>query len=283
MTHTITGFEYWLLRLSGVLVPLAVAPWVLALVGVPAGWWEPEGRWVVYLICTVLAVLGARRWTLAVRERFVREAALPQLLKRQLREVYPHLSPKDTDLAERGLRQFFMACLRSNKNFVAMPSQAVGVLWSAFCQDIQAYRSWTQTALGYPLDPSPAQVLGKKASNNDALRRVWYWACKDETIDPRRPSRLPLLFALDAKLAIPDGFHYAPGTQSTAQPGRYQQATVTQRLGTSFSDSNYAGRFQDFGGCEPSKSKTHGGDAGDDGFNDDGDGSSSDGGDGGGD
>ena len=265
MTHAITGFEFGLLRLSGLLVPLAIAPWAVALIGVPAGWWEPEGRWAVYLICTALAVLGARRWTLAVRERFVREAALPQLLKHKLRDAYPLLSAKDADLAERGLRQFFIACLRSNKNFVAVPSHTVGALWSAFSQDSKAYRNWCQNALGYAPDYSPAQVLGKKASSNDALRRAWYWACKDEAIDPRKPSRLPLLFALDAKLAIPDGFYYVPAAPNSAQPGRDQPPTVTQRFGTSFSDSSYSGRFQDFGGSERSGGKTrdrHGDDGG---------------------
>ena len=180
IASTMTGFEYLLLRLSGLLVPLAIAPWAIALVGIPAGWWEPEGRWAVYLICTVLAVMGARRWTLAVRERFVREAPLPQLLKRKLRDIYPLLSPKDADLVERGLRQFFMACLRSDKHFVAMPSRAVDALWSAFCQSPQAYQNWCQNALGYAPEHSPAQVLGKKAHHNDGLRRAWYWACKDE-------------------------------------------------------------------------------------------------------
>lgn len=255
-THTITGFEFGLLRLSGLLVPLAIAPWVVALIGVPFGWWEPEGRWVVYLICTALAVLGARRWTLAVRERFVREAALPQLLKRKLRDAYPLLTAKDADLAERGLRQFFLACLRSNRNFVAVPSHAVGALWSAFSQDSESYRNWCQNALGYAPDYSPAHVLGKKASNNDALRRAWYWACKDEAIDPRKPSRLPLLFALDAKLAIPDGFYYAPAAPVGAQPGRDPHAAVTLHFGTSFSDSSHSGRFQDFGGSERSGGKT---------------------------
>jgi len=56
-----TGFEAGLLRLSGVLVPAALAPWAVALVGILAGWWQPEGRWVVYLVGTALAVAGAER------------------------------------------------------------------------------------------------------------------------------------------------------------------------------------------------------------------------------
>ncbi|GAB2529084.1 glycine-rich domain-containing protein [Simplicispira piscis] len=279
---TMTGFEHLLLRVSGLLVPLAAVPWVIALVGVPVGWWEPEGRWTVYLVCTLLAVMGARRWALAVRERFIREAPLPQLLKRKLRDTYPLLSPKDADLVERGLRQFFMACLRSDKHFVAMPSRAVDALWNAFSQIPQTYQHWCQNALGYVPEHSPAQVLGKKAHHNDGLRRAWYWACKDEAIHPRLPSRLPLLFALDTKLAIPDGFHYAPGPQGIAKPDGHHRPAGTPYFGTDFSDSNFTGNFLDFGGAEPARRKTSGSDGGDSGFGDDGD--SGDGGsDGGGD
>jgi hypothetical protein len=52
--------------------------------------------------------------------------------------------------------------------------------------------------------------LGKSATRNDGLRRAWYWACKEESINPRAPTRLPLLFALDKKLNIPGGFTYVP-------------------------------------------------------------------------
>jgi hypothetical protein len=261
MTYTITGFEFGLLRLSGLLVPLAIAPWAVALIGVPAGWWEPEGRWAVYLICTALAVLGARRWTLAVRECFVREAALPQLLKHRLRDAYPLLSAKDADLAERGLRQFFIACLRSNKNFVAVPSHAVGALWSAFSQDSKAYRNWCQNALGYAPDYSPAQVLGKKASNNDALRRAWYWACKDEAIDPRKPSRLPCCCA--GHNWPFRRLYYAPAAEQRPA-GPRPTAHCHNALAPVFRTA-YSGRFQDFGGSERSGGKTshkHGDDGG---------------------
>ena len=272
-TPTMTGFEAGLLRFSGVLVPAALAPWAVALVGILAGWWQPEGRWIIYLVGTALAVAGARRWTLAVRERFVREAALPQLLKRKLREIYPLLAPKDADLIERGLRQFFLACLRSHGYFVAMPSRAVDALWSAFSQSPQAYHDWCQSALGYAPEHSPAQVLGRKAHHNDGLRRAWYWACRDEAIDPRRPSRLPLLFALDAKLAIPDGFHYAPDAAAMAPAGRLPPSGVLH-FGTDFSASNHCGGFQDFGGAEPPGSAADASDS-----SDGGDASSGDGGD----
>jgi hypothetical protein len=43
----------------------------------------------------------------------------------------------------------------------------------------------------------------------EGIRRAWRLSCRREAIDPAAPRRLPLLFALDARLAIPGGFTYA--------------------------------------------------------------------------
>ena len=185
-----TGFEKLLIRFSRQLVQGIIALWLLALLGALAGWWPVRWQWGLYLAFTLLTTVGMVRWTRVVRERFVREAALPQLLHRKLRETYPALSAKDCELVERGLRQFFLACLRSDKNFVAMPSQAVDAMWHAFILHTRAYKGWCDNALGFFLDHTPAEVLGKKARHNDGLRRAWYWACKDEAINPRTPSVL---------------------------------------------------------------------------------------------
>lgn len=264
-----TGFEFLLLKLSGRLNPLAIAIalWALALVGAVAGWWEPQWRWAIYLLFTLLTVWGLTHWARAVRERYIRESVFPQMLKRKLRDTFPFLTPKDGDLVERGLRQFFLACLRSRGAYVAMPSRAVDALWHAFTQNTTAYRDWCSNALGFVPEYAPAVVLGKKAHHNDGLRRAWYWACKDEAIRPRMPSRLPLLFALDAKLAIPNGFHYLPGTLASGhkpQPG----STDAHHYGTGFCDTSYSGSAEDFGGCESRHGKnddnsSHG-DSGDD-------------------
>ena len=273
-----TGFELLLLKLSGRASPLAlaIALWALALVGAVLGWWEPQWRWGVYMVFTLLAVWSLTHWTRAVRERYIRESVFPQILKRRLRDAYPNVTPKDCDLAERGLRQFFLACLRSRGSYVAMPSRAVDAMWHAFTQNATAYQNWCRDALGFVPEYAPAVVLGKKEHHNDGLRRAWYWACKDEAIQPRTPSRLPLLFALDAKLAIPDGFHYLPGTLASGQkpkPG----STDAHHYGTSFCDTSYSGRATDFGGCE-----SHGGKNSDNDSHGDSDGDGDGGGDGGG-
>jgi hypothetical protein len=44
---------------------------------------------------------------------------------------------------------------------------------------------------------------------DDGLRRAWWFACKEEDIDPKQASRLPLLFALDGALKVANGFLYS--------------------------------------------------------------------------
>ena len=201
-------------------------------------------------------------WGRWLRERFVREGALPVFLKRKLREAYPGLSAKDCDLAERGLRQFFFACVRSGKKPVAMPSKLVEHLWLAFAADAATYERWCDAAFGRVIAPTAAQSLGSDADVNDALRRAWYWACKDEAIKPKMPTRLPILFALDAKLAVPGGIVYKPDRAAFApakasnEPGGSGGEVY---FGTSFSSSDHSGDHDCFGGADSSSGGSEGG------------------------
>lgn len=43
----------------------------------------------------------------------------------------------------------------------------------------------------------------------DGIKLVWQLSCLRENISPSAPQRLPLLFAIDAMLAIPGGYNYA--------------------------------------------------------------------------
>ena len=72
------------------------------------------------------------------------------------------------------------------------------------------YEDFCRQAFGKFLHHTPAAVLTSQRTANTGLRRTWWFACKEETINPLKPTRLPLLFALDAKLKLADGFHYVP-------------------------------------------------------------------------
>lgn len=153
--------------------------------------------------------LALRAWEFSLRRQFVREAALPRFLTAKLIEHYPQLSVSDAELVQRGLRQFFLCYLRGGGKFVAMPSKVVDTAWHEFILFTKGYENWCHAAFGRLLHHSPAEVLGSDSGRNNGLRRVWYWTCKEENINPRRPSRLPLIFALDKKLDIIGGFIYA--------------------------------------------------------------------------
>ncbi|RLJ67859.1 glycine-rich domain-containing protein [Sulfurisoma sediminicola] len=179
---------------------------------------------VLLLALAVLAVIAFMLWRRnrrLEREHFIRNYAWPKGLLDRLAKRRPELSLKDRVLVTRGLKQFFLAHLRSGRRFVSMPSQVADDLWHEFILYTRGYDAFCRQAFGRFLHHTPAVVLGEEQQNNAGLRRCWYWCCREENIDPKNPSRLPLLFALDAKLAIADGFIYAPDckTLTSAQGG----------------------------------------------------------------
>ena len=242
---------------------LAILKWLMLLLP-PLLAFKLAGVGLVFLLLLVTSILafGAlRAWENSRRRQFIREARFPPYLVTKLRTKYPQLSAGDADLVMRGLRQFFMAHLRSQRRFVAMPSQVVDFAWHEFILHTRAYELWCDTAFGKLLHHTPAEVLGRDPKRNDGLRRTWYWACKEESIDPRNPRRLPLLFALDKKFDISGGFTYVPDCKDIDR-----QSGSDAYCGTSFGDSggsvagDGAGDADGFGGSESS-----GGEGGSDG------------------
>lgn len=254
---TAAVLQRWLLRHAQHIGVAMLAVAMLSFAIGASGAWPPRAPWFGLFGVMLAGVLVTTIWTNWQRDRAIREAPLPQFLKRKLRETYPQLSGKDCDLVERGLRQFFLACQRSNRRFVAMPSRAVDAMWHEFILHTRAYQDWCDLTLGRFLHHTPAEVLGAQASANDGLRRAWAWACRDEAIDPRKPSRLPLLFALDAKLAIANGFSYLPDCRDIDRLNRPGEGSGGVYCGSAFSDDSYSGDAGGLGGADSS-----GGDAG---------------------
>jgi hypothetical protein len=250
------------------LIAMAIA-WLVVIVCSLLGVMRLGASWI-YLPGTVGMALFMYHWSCTMRERYVRESPMPQFLRRKLRETYPHLTMKDCDLVEHGFRQFFLACSRSKRQFVAMPSKAVDAMWHEFILHTKAYQQWCELALGHFLHHTPAEALGRQARGNDGLRRAWYWTCKDEAINPKKPSRLPLLFALDKKLGIANGFVYQPNCKDIQSKNVAGGQNGEVHCGTSFSDHSYSGGSGNFGGVESAGS----GSSGDVSSNSDGDGGS---------
>ncbi|XPG44922.1 hypothetical protein ABL847_29870 [Variovorax sp. KK3] len=231
--------------------------WVVGLLVVLR--YRTSGALIASVLIGLVLAAALKAWEMSERRRFVREAHFPRFLGAKLRAAYPQLQDRDTDLVLRGLRQFFMAHLRSKRQFVAMPSKVVDAAWHEFILHTQGYQRWCAAAFGGLLHHTPAEVLGRDARRNDGLRRTWYWSCKEESIDPRQPARLPLLFALDAKFGIEGGFRYVPDCKDIDA-----RSSSDAYCGSAFgeSDGGSSGDADGFGGSE---SSSDGGDGGGDG------------------
>ncbi len=167
---------------------------------------------VAYSLAAVLATVLLAvyiTWRNAVRAEFIRQFTFPKGLFDKLQKKRPELSLKDCQLVALALRKFFLAYLRAGRQPVSMPSQVVDDLWHEFILYTKSYEFFCSRAFGKFMHHTPAAVLSNVREHDVGLRRCWWHTCREESINPRKPTRLPLLFAMDSKLHIPDGFLYA--------------------------------------------------------------------------
>ena len=147
----------------------------------------------------------------------------------------------------------------SGKRYVSMPSQVADDLWHEFILYTREYDAFCRRAFGGFLHHAPAVVLSEHRKSNEGLRRVWWYCCKYENIDPVNPTRLPLLFALDSKFNIANGFVYHPDCEELRKDG-----SGAAYCGGDFADSSVDGSTSGFGDAG-SDGSGHGGDGGGDG------------------
>jgi hypothetical protein len=219
---------------------------------------------VIFLIIIVAGwlAIGFRDNIRKTRSAFIRDYAFPTGLFDKLAKKYPHLTEADRQQVGRALKQFFMAYAHT-RQFVSMPSQAADELWHEFILYTRAYEAFCRQAFGRFMHHTPAVVLGTGQQNNQGLHRMWHDACRQEEIDPAKPPRLPLLFALDAMLRIPGGYLYHPQCESLAKSAT-AGGTVhcAGEFGGSSSCSGGSDGGNDSNGSHGSDSSDGGGDSG---------------------
>jgi hypothetical protein len=232
------------------------------------------------IIFTVVVATIAVVWVDIVRrkgrrETFIRTFMFPQGVFEKLVAARPGLALKDQQLVARALRQFFLTYLKSGCRRVAMPSQVVDDLWHEFILFTRDYQAFCQAAFGNFLHHTPAVKMGEVKADNEGLRRVWWFCCLEENINPRNATRLPLLFAIDHKLGIDNGFVYdldcrrSRATEIAAGAG----VVATTQCATDFRDQNIDGTLAGFGDGSK-RAGCSGGGAGDSGGHGAGDGGS---------
>lgn len=224
---------------------------------------------IAFAIAGILLSLAALQlWKHRVagaREAHIRTFAFPKGLFAKVIAKYPHLTQKDMDLVSHGLRQFFLAYLKSGRQYVSMPSQVADELWHEFILYTHNYEAFTKQAFGTFLHHTPAAVLSSKAHSNIGLRRCWRYVCLEENINPRSPSRLPLLFVLDAKLKIANGFQYVADCSGVRRDNKAGGDSAKVHCGGDFSDNSFDGTTEGLSDAGGHGGDGHGGDGGGDG------------------
>ena len=156
-----------------------------------------EIGFVLFVAGVIVLGVIVPKWLQLRRAEIIRTYRWPAGLLKRLEKHHPGFERKDSALVSRGLRQFFLAYLMSGKRHVSMPSQVADDLWHEFILYTREYDAFCRRAFGGFLHHTPAVVLSEHRKSNEGLRRVWWYCCKYENIDPVNPTRLPLLFALE--------------------------------------------------------------------------------------
>lgn len=184
---------------------------------------------IVFVFALLLGGVALLIWAghalQARRARFVDEYAYPKGIRERVRKRYPHLTDAQLDRVMQGLSEWFHLHRAAGRVTLSMPSQVVDAAWHEFILFTAGYRQFCKHALGRFLNHTPAEAMRSPTDAQDGLRRTWRRACQRSGIEPGAPTRLPLLFALDAELGIPDGFRYTldcrAGLAQGAAPSSY--------------------------------------------------------------
>jgi hypothetical protein len=216
----------------------------------------PVILFLAFLALSIFAIIMWQRARQAKRANFIRTYRFHPGLFRNFEFKYPDIDLKEQQLVARGLRHFFLSYLQSGLRPIAMPSHIADALWHEFILSTREYERFCQLAFGKTLHHIPAYALSQNRDNNDALKRVWTICCREENINPNAATRLPLLFALDAKLNIEHGFHYqldcssqrklgARDTHCASDFSHTNHSSDSNDSGYSFSDNSSSNKSSD--------------------------------------
>jgi hypothetical protein len=178
-------------------------------------------KWAIAVAVLVAGVLAYAAWIRRSRTTYIDGFAFPAGLRRKFREARSALTPAQEELVFTALREYFHVCRIAGRRFVSMPSQAVDDAWHAFILFTRGYQAFCDRAFGRFLHHTPAEAMHSPTLAQDGIKRAWRLACLREGIDPKRPDRLPLLFAIDGLLGIPNGFRYELNCQPGASGSSY--------------------------------------------------------------
>jgi len=188
------------------------------------------------VVATLLSLIVAKIWQRLGRQRreaFIESYPYRKFLDQRLTARRPELSPAQREQVFSGLRDYFHLCSTAGRRMVAMPSQVVDDAWHEFILFTRQYDQFCRHAFGHFLHHTPAEAMPSPTAASSGIKRAWRLACAREGIDPRRPQRLPRLFAMDAALLISGGFIYQLDCLAASRDGAIGTCFCASHIGCS--------------------------------------------------
>ncbi len=134
-------------------------------------------------------------------------------------DKHTQLSSEEINIVAKALRDYFYICnLAGRRRMVSMPSQAVDDMWHEFILFTREYKLFCEKGLGRFIHHTPAEAMPNPHLPQRGIKRAWRLACAKEGINPKKPNRLPLLFAIDSRLEIGNGFVYDIDCKNKSSP-----------------------------------------------------------------
>jgi hypothetical protein len=187
-----------------------------------------------------------RREQLERRRLYIEGYSFPPALReRILEDSDVGLSSSQVSLVLDGLRAWFVACLYADGKTLGMPSRAVDVAWHEFILMTREYQSFCDEAFGYYLHHTPEQTLDEPMPT--ALRRTLL--ATDRQPDLSAYAGIPLLFALDSQLGLPDGQTWTPEALDQLREQGSDGGGVAGFLGGDGGESGDGGGSDGGGSC----------------------------------
>jgi hypothetical protein len=195
----------------------------------------------------ILVVVGFITWLVFYfynrhkkRIIFIESYEFPTSIKQGVNITYPHLDDEQIELVMDTLRSFFLISYKAKLKPVSMPSQVVDVAWHQFILFTKNYEAFCKKGVGRFVHHTPTEAMKSKTTAQSGIKRAWRLACNLESINPKLPSRLPMLFAIDKKLKIEDGFFYSKNCKDRSSP-HYKDEYCASHIGCSSGCSGSSG------------------------------------------
>ncbi len=203
---------------------------------------------VIALAAVVLAWVLWRQWSARRGAAFIDQYPFAGILDQRLAARRPELTPDQRAEVFAGLRDYFQLCRRAGRRMVAMPSQVVNDAWHEFILFTRHYARFCRGAFSRFLHHTPAEAMRSPTQASDGIKRAWRLACAREGIDPRKPQRLPRLFAMDAALLIAGGFIYQLDCLAASRDGATGVGFCASHIGCGSGCSGDSGSSDGDGG-----------------------------------